>query len=572
MVQSARKQFIVRVRIIGAFFSLLAVLFLVRTYTVQIVHGETYREDASGQYVSSSTDYFDRGTIFLSNRDGTTLAAASIAREYTLVIQPNRITDSVAVYNALNAIIPIDQVLFMQRAAKTDDPHEEIEKGLSEEIAERIRALELRGVVMLPVRTRFYPGGELAAQSVGFVAFDGDARVGRYGIERYYENVLARSSEGVYNNAFTELFASVRDLVFVPAEHQEGDVITSIEPSVQLFLENELKKVRTEWNSTKVAGIVLDPITGNIIALAIQPTFNANDFGNAKSSTYQNILVENVFEMGSIVKPLTVAAALDAGVITEHTTYNDTGSRSFDKYTIYNYDKRARGVVPMQEVLSQSLNVGIAFIVEKMGSETVRRYFERFGLREETGIDLPAEAAPLTDNLDSPRTLEYVTAGYGQGIAVTPLAMARALAVLPDGYLEDVHVARAIQLRSGITHTISRDQFRTQVLKPETVETITRMLVTVVDEALLGGVYKHEHYSIAAKTGTAQIAAPNGGYYDDRYLHTFFGYFPAYQPKFLVFLMNLEPVGAQYASQTLTEPFMNVTDYLINYYEIPPDR
>lgn len=572
MVTSARGQFVIRVRIIGAFFSLLVVLFLARTYTLQIVHGSTYREDASGQYVSSSSDYFDRGSIFVTRRDGTEVAAASIAREYTLVIQPNRIVDPQAVYEALTAIVPLDAAVFFERAAKTNDPHEELAKGLSEDLAEQIRALELRGVTMLPVRTRFYPGGTLAAQSIGFIAFDGDVRVGRYGVERYYENVLARSSDQVYKNAFTELFANVRDLVFVPASEQQGDVVTSIEPNVQLFLEDALEQVRVQWNSSKVAGIVLDPTTGNILALAIQPTFDVNDFGSARSSTYPNILVENVFEMGSIVKPLTVAAALDAGAITERTTYNDTGSRTFNTYTIYNFDKRARGVVPMQEVLSQSLNVGIAFIVEKMGSDTLRRYFERYGLREETGIDLPAEAAPLTDNLDSPRTIEYITAGYGQGIAVTPLAMARALSVLPDGYIEDVHVASAIKLRSGITHTINRDQFRTQVLQPETVETITRMLVKVVDEALVGGKYKHEHYSIAAKTGTAQIAAPSGGYYDDRYLHTFFGYFPAYQPKFLVFLMNLEPVGAQYASQTLTEPFMNITDYLINYYEIPPDR
>jgi cell division protein FtsI/penicillin-binding protein 2 len=569
---SSRGVFINRVRLIGGVFSVLMLLFVARTYSLQIIHGQTYREDASGQYLSSAQEYFDRGNIFLTQRDGTPVAAASISREYTLVIQPNRIVDSTAVYNALNAIVPIDKAAFDAHATKTDDPYEEITKGLSEDTAEQIRALSLRGVTMLPVRIRFYPGNSMAAQTIGFVGFDGDKRVGRYGIERYYENVLARSNNEVYNNAFTELFANVRDLVFVPAEEQEGDVITSIEPNVQAFLEAQLEDTRTEWGSKKTAGIVMDPVTGTIIAMAVSPSFDLNDFGNANGNAYPNILVENVFEVGSIMKPLTVAAALDAGAITEKTTYNDTGSRTFDKHTIYNYDKRARGVVPVQEILSQSLNVGIAFVVEKMGKENLRRYFERYGLREETGIDLPAEAAPLTNNLDSPRMIEYVTAGYGQGIAVTPLSVARALSVLPDGYIEDPHVATAIQLKSGITHSVNRDQFRHQVLKPETVETITRMLVNVTDNALAGGKYKHEHYSIAAKTGTAQIAAPTGGYYDDRYLHTFFGYFPAYQPRFLVFLMNLEPQHVQYASQTLTEPFMHVADYLINYYQIPPDR
>jgi cell division protein FtsI/penicillin-binding protein 2 len=150
--------------------------------------------------------------------------------------------------------------------------------------------------------------------------------------------------------------------------------------------------------------------------------------------------------------------------------------------------------------------------------------------------------------------------------------MVRALSILPDGYAEQPYVVSAIRERTGITNTIDYSDVREQVLTPETAEEITRMLVTVVDEALLGGTVKLDNYSIAAKTGTAQIASPNGGYYDDRYLHSFFGYFPAFDAKYLVFLMSVEPKGALYASQTLTEPFMDVTQFLINYYDIPPDR
>jgi cell division protein FtsI/penicillin-binding protein 2 len=138
--------------------------------------------------------------------------------------------------------------------------------------------------------------------------------------------------------------------------------------------------------------------------------------------------------------------------------------------------------------------------------------------------------------------------------------------------LPSPHIATGVKLESGIVRSVTPPK-GPRVLKEETVNTISRMLVTVFDDALLGGVLKQEHHSIAAKTGTAQIALPKGGsYYEDRYLHSFFGYFPAHDPKFIVFLMAIEPKGAQFASATLARPFLDIAKYLINYYDSPPDR
>ncbi|MEQ1678771.1 MAG: penicillin-binding transpeptidase domain-containing protein, partial [Chitinophagaceae bacterium] len=238
-----------------------------------------------------------------------------------------------------------------------------------------------------------------------------------------------------------------------------------------------------------------------------------------------------------------------------------------------NYDGRARGKVPMQEVLSQSLNTGVAFAVEKMGTNVFRTYLEKLGFSEETGIDLPNEATPLTENIKtSPRMIEYVTASYGQGIALTPLGMARSLSALASGIVPTPHIASEIVYGTGLSNAITWEGSQ-PVFKPKTNEDITRMLVEVVDTALLKGKAKQERYSIAAKTGTAQIADPNGGgYYADKYLHSFFGYFPAYDAKFLVFLYTVEPQGVSYASETLTNPFLDITKFLLSYYEIPPDR
>ncbi len=567
-----RDDFKLRTRVILGAVLFVALILVCRLYVLQIFHGAEYRTEASDQYVSTSGGFYDRGSIFFVDKDNLKVRGATIKTGFLLALKPIEVTDPEAIYAVVAPFLEIDRETFMARATKEGDPYEELVHHLSEADAKTIRDAALDGVLLIPEHWRYYPSGSLAAHTLGFVAYDGAERNGRYGLERYYEDVLTRSASNLYVNFFAELFANIRDVVFVPINQREGDIVTTLEPEVQLELERILKETRQTWNSSFTAGVVIDPQTGAIVAMAISPSFDLNRFGEAQTAEFANPIVERVYEMGSIMKPLTMAAGLDSGAVTPSSTYNDTGRITLDGYTISNFDGKGRGVVPMQEILSQSLNTGVSYIVGKMGKDEFRRYMYRFGIDEETGIDLPNEARNLIENLNSPRDVEYATASFGQGVAVTPIAMVRALSVLPDGYAEQPHIVSAVEPKNGLSHKMDYSDVREQVLSPETVEEINRMLVAVVDEALLGGSVKMEHYSIAAKTGTAQMASPNGGYYDDRYLHSFFGYFPAYDAKFLVFLMNVEPKNAQYASQTLTQPFMNMTHFLINHYNIPPDR
>lgn len=560
-----------RIRLLLGAAIFVTVVLIIRLYMVQVVYGDTLSEKADRQYLRPESSLFDRGSISFKTKDGQKIDAATLHTGYTLALNPSIIKEPADIYNNLSFVLDIDEETFFERVGKSDDPYEILAKRISKEDSDKIEKINLEGVSLYKDRWRFYPGKNLAAQTIGFISWKGDELGGQYGLERQYEDVLSRSSENVYANFFIEIFSGINNVL--EGKEQQGSIVTTIEPSLQVFIEKEIEKVRDNWDSNLVGAIVMDPRNGAIRAMAVSPTFDLNLFNEVEDvSLYNNPLVESVYEMGSILKPLTVAIGLDKNAIDADTTYEDKGQLTFDGYTIYNYDKKGRGVVTMQEVLNKSLNTGVAFIVGKVGNKEFSDYMKRL-IGEKTEIDLPNEQASLVNNLDSPRDIEHMTASFGQGIAMTPISITRALATLGNGgKLVTPHVVETIECEIGVTKNIAPIETR-RVFLEETSEEISRMLVKVVDEALLDGTVSLPNHSIAAKTGTAQIANPDGGgYYDDRYLHSFFGYFPAFDPEFIVFLYTVEPKGVDYASQTLTMPFMDIAKFIINYYEIPPDR
>ncbi|MDB5266269.1 MAG: hypothetical protein JWN89_84 [Parcubacteria group bacterium] len=563
-----------RLRFLSVLVILFALVLIGRLYFVQIVSGATYKDKAEHQYVAGA-NFFDRGSIFFSSKDGTSVPAATLKTGYTLAINPQILSksgDLESIYASLNAIVPLDKTVFMQKAKKDKDPYEELQNRLPTDVADKIEALKIKGLSVYREKWRIYPGDSMAAHTIGFIGYKGDELAGRYGLERFYEPVLKRSGDDAFVNFFAEIFSNIQKSV-TPGESPEGDIVTTIEPTVESFLEASLKKVNDTYSSDFTGGIVIDPKTGEIYAMGMYPTFDPNAPQKEKSAAiFRNPFVEDRYEMGSIIKPLTMAAGLDSGAITPRTTYNDPGCLTLNKKTFCNYDNKSHGSnLPMQIILDKSLNTGVSFVVSRMGNSVFTDYMYKYGLGSTTGIDLPNEGHSLVSNLNSPRDLEHAQASFGQGIALTPIVTVRALSVLANGgYLITPHLAKEIDYKIGTKKTITYPKGE-QVLKPETSEQISRMLTEVVDTALKNGQVRLPNYSVAAKTGTAQIANA-GGYYADRYLHSFFGYFPSYDPKFLVFLYTYYPKNVQYASETLTDTFIDITKFLINYYNIPPDR
>lgn len=568
-----------RTRILSGAFIFVALLLIARLYFVQIVHGPEYRAEGMGQYVQPDPSTGgNRGEIYFTTKDGELVAAAVSETGYSIAVNAQKLTDPASAYRALSALTPIDKQTFMA-AARSGSSFVTVASHIQDGSESRIISLNIPGIIVSDDSWREYPAGDLAAQVLGFVGYDGTSttKIGEYGLEKEYNDTLSESSSGLYVNPFAEIFTSARDLVTLDPASQHGSIITSIEPTVEQELTSTLQQVMTAYTPEFDGGIIMDPHTGKIIAMAQLPSFDPNNYSAAPGpSVYTNKLVSSRYEMGSIMKPLTMAAGIDSGAVTASTTYDDTGCATYSGYKVCNFDFKPRNVIPVPVVLDESLNVGAAWIATKTGYPTFTRYMKSYQLGDPTGIDLPSEQVGDLSNLGngSGPAVNFATAAFGQGITETPIEMIRALSILANGgVLPQPHLVTAIQYESGVTRQVPVTQ-GPQVIKASTADTVTKMLEGVYDNYELNGAIKMEHYTAAAKTGTAQIPDPaTGGYYPNGiFLHSFFGYFPATDPKFIIFLYAYKPVGQEYSAYTWDMPYYQLEQFLINYYNIPPDR
>ncbi len=584
-----------RIRIISIFFVLVALLLISRLYTIQILNHDKYVDIGDRQYIKKNSNMHDRGDIYFTKKDGTHVVAATMRDEYTLYINPKSFYTFLKSYKNTTSKTE-DQLLSEVTSSlinslkiesekkedlntkiqkikdKKNDTSLELLKELSYEEQNIIKDLKFDFLSLGVEKKRYYPGNSLASNVIGVLGFQGNQIAGRYGLEKYFEDTLSRNNK-VYNNFFVDLFSGAKKIIS-DRDKLEGDIYTTIEPIVQKELEKKILQVNDKQNSDLTGAIIMNPYTGEIIAMAKVPTFS-HDNKKYDISSYKNDMVENSYEMGSIIKPLTMAVGVDLGKVDSEFTYKDNGFVKVRDRTIYNFDKKARGNINMQTAFSQSLNTAFVYISTLVGNENLTKYFTSFGMRDKTGIDLPNESSPLTNNLDK-GDVEHATISFGQGIAMSPIGTIRSLSVIANsGYIVKPHVVNKIKYKIGNTFEIknaTEEENKKILLKNETIDEVKSMMVYNVDNVLLNGSRKNARHSIAAKTGTAQIASESGGYIDGKNMHTFIGFFPAYKPEFIILLYTIDPKSSRYASESLATPFMDLTDFLIQYYEIQPDR
>ena len=323
----------------------LALCIVGRAFYVQVIQHRYYINLADKQYISKIPINFDRGNIYFSRYKTTIVPAAQLRTTYRITIDPTQITNAEALYATLNDALPLSKEDFLTKAKKVNDPYEEVAKDVSEDVIALLKKKRLVGVNYLKDNKRSYPQDTVGAKVIGFVGSDGVHVRGQYGLERYYDDVLTRRSSDTTINFFAELFTDIQKTVISNTDKQEGDIILTIDAEAQRVLHQTLIETKKTWNSDMIGGIIMDPKTGKIIAMDGLPNFDPNEFTQVKDpNDFINQNISGVYEMGSIIKPITMASAIDAGVVNEEkTTYNDTGFRELNGYKVKNFDGKARG-------------------------------------------------------------------------------------------------------------------------------------------------------------------------------------------------------------------------------------
>ena len=520
-------------------------LFL-NVYNLQIRKGDYYLKKAGAQQRASGTLEARRGNIYFTDKNNNLIPAA-LNKEYPMIYAvPKDIDDPETSAISLSGIVNKTEKTLIEYFSKPNDSYELLVSKADSQQINQVEELDLRGIYINTHLLRFYPFGNLASHLIGFVAPVDETLMGRYGVEFYLDDDLGGKSGRIDGRETVK-----------PEDGKE--IVLTIDRNIQSRAEEILGELIKKYKAEKGTVIVQEPKSGKILAMGNFPTFDPNNYSQFDISSFLNPATQAVYEPGSVFKLITMAAGIDSGKITPQTTYVDTGSVVLNGKTIKNWDLKAHGEQTMTGVIEQSLNTGAVFAQRQMGSDIFYNYLIKFGLNELTGLSLPGEVRSNIRNLLNGRDIDFATASFGQGVAVTPVAMISAISAIANGGV----LMKPLILEREEPQVIRR------VISPQVSEAISKMMVSAVEKNYIAAI---PNYSIAGKTGTAFVPDfKNGGYTDD-VINTYIGFAPAYDPKFIILVRLDRPYGGPLAGLTIVPTFKDMAQYMINYYNIAPDR
>lgn len=562
-----------RLSLLIAVLVIMTILIIVRLFVLQVLDYNFYKVMASDQHEIQAILQADRGDILLKDhtQPDQLFYAATDKVYFQIYAVPKQIEKPEEVAEALRDHVNKGEEELLALLAKEDDPYEPIEKKVSRERYEKIMELELPGIYGLEGTYRYYVDDNIGSNIVGFVGIRDDSPQGMYGIEGYFNDILA-GQEGFFQ---TERDVAGRWIALTEKNVQKAvdgaDIVLTIDRTLQYKSCSSLNNAVLRHGANGGAIIVLEPDTGRILAMCSSPDFNPNYYSDVKSaSAYNNKAIFEAYEPGSIFKPIVMAGAMDLDYVAPDSTFVDVGSVEVDDYTIKNAGDQVYGEQNMAGVLENSINTGMVHVARQMGQDRFRDYVQRFGFGELTGIEMQTEVAGNISSLDKSSEIYMATASFGQGITATPLQIAAAYAVLANGgSLVKPYIIDEIRYADGSVETRHPNIIR-QVISSKTSVLMTGILTSVVMNGHASNA-KVQGYYIAGKTGTAQIAGSGGQYLEDATNHSFVGYAPADDPRFVIMVRLDRPSSAQYSASTAAKVFGELAKYILNYYDIPPD-
>jgi cell division protein FtsI (penicillin-binding protein 3) len=537
-----------RIRVLLVIFTLAFLAAFGRAVWLQAVHAQPLDRLARGQHQATIDTPAARGSIL--DRNGVDLAIGKHA--ITVYANPRQIADPRATAIAAGRALHVDADRLYPKLADRSRGFVYLARKAEPARAEALRSLELTGIGFYPEERRVYPQGTVASHVLGFAGLDNR---GLAGLELALDRRL--TGQNGHRTVVRDPFGrTLKVLSSVPAVEGRSVRLT-IDNTLQANAESVLLRTVRRWGAKAATALVLDPKTGEILAMAAQPGFDANRFPRTSRDVQRNRAVTDTFEPGSTLKVVTVAGALSDGLVTPSTPFSLEPTIQVADRVIHEAHRDATQRMTVAQILSNSSNVGTITLAEQLGRDGLERWIDRFGFGRKTGIDFPGEISGILPSYWSGSTIG--TLPIGHGIAVTPVQMAAAYGAVANG---------GVWLRPRLV--VGHPTKRRRVVSRHVADQLMSMLRDVVIEGT-GQEAEVEGYQVAGKTGTAAKPDPSGGYSSSRYVASFVGVVPASAPRLVVLVTVDEPHGAIWGGVVAAPAFQEITRFALQYLEIPPD-
>jgi cell division protein FtsI (penicillin-binding protein 3) len=552
--QRLTRRGIIVISLIGSAF----VMVFLRLFDLMLLRHDTYQQMASNQYTRITEILVNRGNIY--DRKGRILALNT--ESFSVYCRPSVVETPESTAELLSAALRLKKHTLLKNMHSRRN-FVWVARKVNIEKKKLIKNLQIRGIGILPDTKRVYPKRSLASHVLGFVDIDNR---GLEGIERVYNSLLSRDSSKV-----TIRTDAKGNILYTGAELEaEGNsIVLTIDEGLQVIVEDELDRAVERWHPSAATSIIMNPYTGEVLALANRPTFDPNRPGRYRASSRRNRAITDLYEPGSTFKIIMAAAALEEGVATLNTKV-DCSAGVIEIAGKRIRDIHPHGILTLKEVIQKSSNVGAVKIALRLGPERFYKYVKRFGFGEKTGIDLIGESPGIVKSPDrfSGTTLAAMAIGYE--VMVTPLQALRAYAAIANGgYLVRPHLLKTvISDRGEILKRVRTEKKR--IISRKTAILLKEALKAVISEEGTGGKAAVEGNTVAGKTGTTRLVDPKTGRYSNKhFVSSFVGMVPADRPIFVIIVVLWNPKGKYYGGEVAAPVFSSIAKRALSYMMIP---